>query len=306
MAAFSSMASFMPIGIPIFVNHQARLSPTTSSSNLSSRSSDARSQNIVQTKDQETQAQGAGERPETFFSKMSIFASQPMAAAAVPPPSYNSTKHQPPPYISKPRSGSTSTSNSTSKSWFAAMFGGSKTTLSRASQSSQTELASNPASAGSGPDVNLTPLPPTYNPTAPPTSSSNSISNPSSASRQLGSNPAASTSTLSISTVSTVTTQPGLQDSLPKYEAIQAPSSKPQLTRTSTRTTSSTGSGQVRKKLTWSNPYVATDYVDPYEEYELRQRAERERDAGEGGQGDWCCGCFWVGPAQPWQAYYVF
>lgn len=289
MAAFLSMASFMPIGIPIFVNHQARLSPTSSSNPLP-RSSDAE---FLQTEDQETQAQGAGERSETVFSKMSIFASQLMAAA-VPPPSYNSTRHQPPPYISKPRSGSTSTSNSNSKGWFGAMFGGSKTTSSRASQSSQTELASNPAPAGSGPDVNLAPLPPTYTPTSPP----NSDSNPPPGSRQLGTNPTALSSTLSISTISTVTTQPVAQDPLPKYEAIQTPSSKPQLTRSST--------SKPARRPTWSNPYVATDDVDPYEEYELRQRAEREQDAGEGGEGEWCCGCFWVGPAQPWQAYYVF
>jgi hypothetical protein len=295
MAAFLSMASFMPIGIPIFVNHQARLSPTSSSNSLSSSSDAARSQDIVQTKDRGTQAEGSA-----GFSKMSIFASQPMAAV-VPPP-YSSTRHQPPPYISKPRSGSTSTSNSNSKGWFRAMFGGSKTTLPRGSQS-QTSLASNPASAESGPDVNLTPLPPTYNPTAPPTSTPNP--NPSSASRQLGSNPSASASTLSISTVSTITSQPGVQDSLPKYEAIQTPSSKPQLTRSSTRTTNSS-TPKPTGRPTWSNPYVVTDYVDPYEEYEMRQRADRERGAGESSEGDWCCGCFWVGPNHPWQAYYVF
>ncbi|KAE8445835.1 hypothetical protein EG329_012758 [Mollisiaceae sp. DMI_Dod_QoI] len=314
MAAYLSMASFLPIGIPIFVNHQARLSPTTSSPTRSSDTSPPNS-----TFDRMKDQQATGE--EGLFSKvkMSIFASQPMqAAVSVPPPSYSSTRHQPPPYLppASPNT-STSTSKSNSKTWFGSIFG-SRTTLP---QESQTSLQATPGAAStSTPEVNLTPLPPSYNSNPSPTTTTTTTTTSTPRTRELTHHPSSSSSTLSISTLSTlsttstITTQPTPSSPLPKYEAIQTPSSK-QLTRTSTTTSPSTSTSRSstqpkpNKKPTWSNPYISTDhdYVDPYEEYELRQRADRDRDLGrEEGNGDWCCGCFWVGPAHPWQAYYVF
>ncbi|KAH7304838.1 hypothetical protein BKA65DRAFT_486180 [Rhexocercosporidium sp. MPI-PUGE-AT-0058] len=44
--------------------------------------------------------------------------------------------------------------------------------------------------------------------------------------------------------------------------------------------------------------------LDACEQYEIDQRASRERRESEDGES--CCGCFWAGPPMPMASYYVF
>ncbi|KAL2066931.1 hypothetical protein VTL71DRAFT_1355 [Oculimacula yallundae] len=46
--------------------------------------------------------------------------------------------------------------------------------------------------------------------------------------------------------------------------------------------------------------------LDACELYESRQRKVKERGERGSEAGEWCCGCFWVGPPMPMASYYIF